>query len=627
MVGFQTYVPSGNLVITKNREVPRRSFILAGLNKPEATRYAVVIVPFLFGLYAVYLGADSNWDLYNYHRYGPFALLNGKIGMDLGVGGFQGYFNPFLDFLPYWLNEHLPSRLSAFLQGCMHGLAFVLVLGIARQVLTALAPEDQHRLPILLALAGCLTANFRSEVGNGMGDNTTAVLVLSAVYLIVSQWKVLDHFDTKAICLLFLSGILVGLAVGLKLTNGTSALAICLSLLVCGPGATAKRIWISFLFGVAVLAGFSVSGGIWMFMMWKEFGNPLFPQFGNLFPNPLAQPMSVADTRWLPHGIIEYATWPFILSINSRRVGELHVWQIIWSVVYVFFIAWICQALWRRLARRRGRPMDARSRFIVVFVSSAFFIWMIVFSIYRYTVAFEVLAPLATFILIFQLYPYLRARRICAWVLTVATAIVVLGGRTWGHEGWGHPLYHTNLTALEQPERATVLLVSKTYPLGWLSTLFPAETVFLGVESSFPATEVYADRVRETARNRGGPIYVFTNGEDNRRALEMRYYNDMASRLGLTRTPSGCDFLQSVVDRMHFRVTVDLIENSDQLCRIGDRPSDVIDVDLSNRNYMRFASEAVATYGFEIEANSCKPFTAGIGSGKKAFQYCRAKLR
>jgi len=73
------------------------------------SRFAVFMVPLLFGCYSLWLGADSNWDLHNYHLYGAFAFLNGKLSTDFAVAGLPSYFNPLLDTLVYALNAHLLS--------------------------------------------------------------------------------------------------------------------------------------------------------------------------------------------------------------------------------------------------------------------------------------------------------------------------------------------------------------------------------------------------------------------------------------------------------------------------------------------------------------------------------------
>ena len=36
---------------------------------------------------SVMLGQDANWDLRNYHLYNPYALLHGRLGVDLLPAG------------------------------------------------------------------------------------------------------------------------------------------------------------------------------------------------------------------------------------------------------------------------------------------------------------------------------------------------------------------------------------------------------------------------------------------------------------------------------------------------------------------------------------------------------------
>ena len=43
----------------------------------------LVLAPFAFGLLALYLGQDGNWDLRNYHWYNAYAFLNGRYAIDI----------------------------------------------------------------------------------------------------------------------------------------------------------------------------------------------------------------------------------------------------------------------------------------------------------------------------------------------------------------------------------------------------------------------------------------------------------------------------------------------------------------------------------------------------------------
>lgn len=246
-------------------------------------------MPVLLGLYSIWLDADANWDLYNYHLYNPFAWLHGKLSIDLAPADMQSYFNPLMDAVLFTLNPHVPSRLVGFLLGTLHGLTFVLATGIARCAWPCALETDRRRVTVLFAAAGTLmansagtfTANFLAGLGNSMGDDTTALFVLSGVLAVLSNWTRLSRSDSAGLAGSIGSGVLVGLGTGLKLTNANAVFAISLCLSLLGyPMSLLARIRISFCFGLGVLSGIPITGGHWMVHMWTLFGNPLYPQFG-----------------------------------------------------------------------------------------------------------------------------------------------------------------------------------------------------------------------------------------------------------------------------------------------------------------------------------------------------------
>jgi hypothetical protein len=598
------------------------------LNTPQALAIARVLVPCLFGLFSLLLGADANWDLYNYHLYNPFAWLHGKLQTDLAPAGMQSYFNPMLDVAYYVANLYLPSRVVGFAMGALHGLSFVFILSIARGVLPDLPESDRYRVPLLLALAGCLTANFLSCLGNSMGDNSTALFVLAGLSILVSNWGALrarrGHTFVVSVC----SGIVVGLGVGLKLTNAVFAVAMCAALLF-HPGGPLLRLRLAFLFGIGVLVGFAATGGYWMFHMWKTFGNPLYPQFGALFHDPLVRADSVADTRWRPHGWVETALWPFIFALHSHRVGEAPIRQIIWPIVYVLFWLWVVSGAAGLVTGRGGNELRTRARFVVVFVALGYLVWMQLFSIYRYIVAIEMLTPLVVWILLQQLLSYGVAKRVAAWLIAIATAVVVAGGAgTWGHEGWADPLWHAELPTIEQPAQTTVVLATtRARAWGWIATLFPDNVAFTQIDSSFPATPAFSERMQELARTRGGPIYALIDGEHNWRVDTLASLNATADHLGLTGSERGCAAMRWTVTRLRLHAAVVPPTGADKRCALGLRADDVRDTDAENRADREAAIPMFATHGFTLDPQSCVPYRAGIGKGVMVYQWCRLSLR
>ena len=135
----------------------------------------------------------------------------------------------------------------------------------------------QVRALLLLAFAGLLGAGFIAQLGNTMGDNLTALFVLGAVWLVLRDWHAFARGE--GLGQLLLAGLVMGLGMGLKLTNGIYAPALCVALLLV-PAAGALRIRAAFLFGVGVLAGIAVTAGHWFWKMWTRLTWPGLTRHG-----------------------------------------------------------------------------------------------------------------------------------------------------------------------------------------------------------------------------------------------------------------------------------------------------------------------------------------------------------
>lgn len=69
----------------------------------------------LFAGWTWMAGQDASWDLQNYHDYAAYALLHWRYPLDVGMGGFQGYFNPLPYLVPYGLRHSLPPLAAGLL--------------------------------------------------------------------------------------------------------------------------------------------------------------------------------------------------------------------------------------------------------------------------------------------------------------------------------------------------------------------------------------------------------------------------------------------------------------------------------------------------------------------------------
>jgi len=280
-------------------------------------------VPFLFALAAMILPQDNNWDLRNYHWYNAYAFLSGRMGFDLAPAQTPTYYNPLLDVPLYLAAQVLPARVLSFLLGLIQGCNFIPLFFLARRTLQL--PRDLSGVfaAAVIAIVGLVGAGHLGLIGTTFYDNVLSLFVLGAMLMIVSAPELLAAGPMKrALAHVFAAGILVGLAVGLKLPSQVFAVGVCFGLLFI-PGAFMRRFWLSFVSGLGIITGFAVTGGWWIARMWQNFANPLFPYMNDVFRSPWALPLTYRDIRFLPKSLGDALTFPFRFVADSKIASEI----------------------------------------------------------------------------------------------------------------------------------------------------------------------------------------------------------------------------------------------------------------------------------------------------------------
>ncbi|RZT06273.1 Protein of unknown function [Duganella sp. CF402] len=586
----------------------------AWLHRPRAGAWAIVLVPVLLGLLSLASGQDDGWDMRNYHLYNVHALLNGRIGFDFSPAGFQSYFNPTLELPYYYLNQWLPPRAAGFVMGALHGLAFLLLAGIARQLLGDAAPR---RTVLLLAAAGLFAPGFLSELGNTMGDNLSALPALASLYLVLRCWDALPQWQARVAWTVLAAGAAMGASAGLKLTNATYAVALCAALLTA-PLAWWQRLRLALVYGTGVLGGMAISGGWWFLKMWHTFGNPLFPQFNNIFRSPLAQDGGVIDVFFRPQGWMENLLWPFIFAFNTRRVSEIPLKLALWPVLYMVLAALL--VVW--LLRRSERKLAPRSAFLLVFVAVAYLVWMRMFSIYRYLVPLELLAPLAIWLAWQYIAP--QAQRV-AGVLLAALALGVFPIANWGHAEWAGQAFSAEVPPIARPADSIVFFAQPDPPSGWMATFMPKQVRVMALGTGLPESPAWRARQLAAIAERPGPHYLLLSAARNDRDGTRLRKLAVAQSLGLTDDAAGCDKLEWLMKRV--RLQVELRRLPAGGCTFDLPPQHRIDLAAQDRITIAQAADRLQQYGLQLDAASCTTHRAAVGAEPRPFLWCRVGAR
>ncbi|QWG25843.1 DUF2029 domain-containing protein [Bradyrhizobium sediminis] len=409
-------------------------------------------------LYTWFSGEDINWDWRNYHEYGAFALLNGRFDVDVAPGGFQTFLNP-LPYLPaYLLRHYVGAPLWGVLLGAIHGLNLALIWWGSRTLLgTSSASNWIILASVVVAAFGPMTL---SEVGTSFADILCALPIIAGLDLMLFA-------SERRVARLFIAGLLVGAAVGLKLTNITFLIGAGASLLAVDSPLGAMG---AFAAGSAM--GAIATGGAWAWRLWEQFGNPVFPYFNSVFRSSEAPLAPFLDRRFRPHGFLDAAAYPFYWLIGDHRSSEWAFRDPRFAVIMVLFAMAVGASL-----LRNAQVFRQRDKQLLLFFAVTYGMWLLTFSIHRYAIALELMtAPLIVLLLsrlIEALYGQTGPRTSSVTdvsAVIVALAIVIWSQPAdWSRRPWSDPY---------RPQLAGTLLTPATYlilqkPIGYVVPLLP----------------------------------------------------------------------------------------------------------------------------------------------------------
>jgi len=534
-------------------------------------RYLIfILVPAFCISFALNAGQDINWDLQNYHLYAPYAFINARHLIDLSPAGLQSYFNPILYLAYFWLINHTSPQVSASILALIQSLNFFVVYGIALQLL----PEQRAKRYIALALAlmGVLSVGFISEIGTTQFDNVVSLFILAALFLVLYA---VNNCNGKRAKLYFLiGGFLAGIGCAVKLVVGVYALGLCVAIF-CLSETFRERFLLSCIYSSGVVIGILLVGGFWFLFMFENFGNPLFPLFNSFFGSDLAQVASSRDMRFLPKGIVDYLAYPIVFTFSPRRVSGIAYAQYSWLIVYLAIVVFFLSKLFT--FNKRFRSQDSLSEdkklFLGFFIAS-YFLWLLLFGIYRYLVSLDLLIPLMIFI-IFGTFFSNRLYRYGALIgLAGVTWINSSGAADWGRAGWSEQIYKTEIP-VGFAEANKIVLVGQ--PLAWLIPAFNVTRPFIQIAPNYLVSATYVNRVRDLVIDDG--------------------------RLGIIYSPNIRD--------IGAEIPADLIQQyfPQEIEISAEGPVTILQLFLE----------------MGVEDFACEPFTANLGQTDYNFQFCLQK--
>jgi hypothetical protein len=519
-----------------------------------------------FGAISVYLGKDMNPDLYLYHYYTPYALLHDRVMIDYAPAHLQSYLNPVLDLPFYGLSWLLPDRAVGFAMGALHGLNLWLVFRITVLLLRPYEAALGQRSTYLLALA-CSVASMYSSIvmgnlGNTMNDLHCSIFVLAALYCLLRYLE-----EGTRLWILMLSGFWLGFAVGAKLTAGVFAPPLALVLVLNWRRLPAKtRALLSF--GVCGAIGFLAANGYWMHVLYKRFGNPIFPFFNGVFRSDYWPWTNFRDTTYAVHDIKQAILFPYNVLRHPELTGvdffDMRMLLALVLLVVVLAVSVLRIVLPLLAGRPRFTGREYRSRLLVlvgrppstgsedrgrlpdtstsdrqfpavalmVFFAGSYVIWLKQFALWRYMATLELLAPtviLAAFLIL------LRRSKVAAvaTLLCLVPVVVTMRPAAWDRGTWtGGRFFQVRPPALNQSENILAIMVGKeVYSCSHVIPFFRGNVRFVRIESNLDdfrenqngkmVDTKFQQEVRQVVGEHSGPIYLLAGKRDRNMSAKL----------------------------------------------------------------------------------------------------------
>ncbi|MFA7383430.1 MAG: glycosyltransferase 87 family protein [Desulfurivibrionaceae bacterium] len=458
----------------------------------------------LFGLVFVYRrGLDINWDLLNYHYSTGYSLLQGSYLHDLAPAGLQSFLNPVPNILVFLALSKLAFPASAWAIALVQLLSLPILVLIARQLGRDLGLAKAGAAEFL-ALVLCLLAPlWWSELGTSFTDSTTTPLVLAGLYLGL-RGVVRGEKGGK---ILLLSGILFGLATGLKLTHAPLALGFFVALLgVSRDYRRAQTIRLLLSFSTGILLGFAVTAW-WNIYLFHNWGSPFFPLYNAWLKSPYADLINnnFCGPHWQFNSGADFARYIWAATRGTAQTSEVPFAD---ARLLVFLALTIAV-----LAVRKNRTSSGRvSLFFLLFLGSGFFLWAVVFAYQRYLIPMEVLFGFGIWLLLSRLTgnPNRVALLLAGCLLATAALMKV---PNWGHlpVGVKAPANHFGLQLPPAASATPARYLVAGRPISYILPFLHPDSRFYGLGFSTQVDELIR---RTVAQNEPLPLRILAGQAD-----------------------------------------------------------------------------------------------------------------
>ena len=132
-----------------------------------------------------------------------------------------------------------------------------------------------------------------------------------------------------------------------------------------------------------MITGFAIADGYWMVLLYRNFQNPIFPYFNDVFHSPYTLPVKIDKECSAIHDFL----FPFYLAFQRSEIPHFGDSRL--AVIYAGTVILICQRIIKKASLAIRQPVW---RFLTIYFLISYFIWFYLFTDYRYQLPLELIS-------------------------------------------------------------------------------------------------------------------------------------------------------------------------------------------------------------------------------------------
>ena len=345
---------------------------------------------FIGAILSVNLRYEIFFDLYNYHYFLPWAFFHDRTFTDIAMAIENSYHNPLIDMPVYFLVQYFNEQVWVYYTffGIFWGLLMFVFYKLCRNVLR-LNQKIELFLILMISMTGFATL---SQIGTSSGEVFLSLGTITTVY-----WLHKEIFITakERPYVIFCAGFLLGAMFGFKLTAVTYCLGAGLALILFFKYLQRPYKTI-FCFALGGIIGFLCIDGFWMWKLYQEFGNPLFPYLNNIFKSEyIDKTMFSYNSALYEKSFLDYLIFPYLVLFNQeeRIAAEVFFRDPRFAIGYTLLLIAAGSYLVSWLKKQKYQ-INIGIMFLLAFVVLSYLVWLFVLPVIRYAIPMELLGAL-----------------------------------------------------------------------------------------------------------------------------------------------------------------------------------------------------------------------------------------